>query len=194
MDRFSALVALLILSPFFLGLALWIKLDSSGLVFYRQQRIGLKGIPFFLLKFRTMRPASDREGLLTVGSQDSRITRAGYWLRKYKIDELPQLWNVLKGEMSIVGPRPEVEKYVRLYTPEQRLVLNVKPGLTDLASLQYFDESDLLARSSDPEQTYIAEIMPAKLALNRRYIDQMSFRTDLGIIFRTIKRIFQSEG
>ena len=194
MDRFSALVALLILSPFFLGLALWIKLDSSGLVFYRQQRIGLKGIPFFLLKFRTMRPASDREGLLTVGSQDSRITRAGYWLRKYKIDELPQLWNVLKGEMSIVGPRPEVEKYVRLYTPEQRLVLNVKPGLTDLASLQCFDESALLARSPEAEQTYIAEIMPAKLALNRRYIDQMSFRTDLGIIFRTIKRIFQSEG
>ncbi len=190
MDRFSALVALLILSPFFLVMALWIKLDSPGTVFYRQQRVGLKGIPFFLIKFRTMRPPSDREGLLTVGSQDSRITRAGYWLRKYKLDELPQLWNVLKGEMSIVGPRPEVEKYVRLYSPEQRLVLDVKPGLTDLASLQYFDESDLLARSPDPEQTYITEIMPAKLALNRRYIEQMGFWTDLGIIFRTIRRIF----
>lgn len=190
MDRFSALVALLILTPLFLLLAFWIRLDSPGPVFYRQQRIGLKGIPFFLLKFRTMRPASDRAGLLTVGSQDSRITRAGYWLRKYKLDELPQLWNVLKGEMSIVGPRPEVEKYVRLYSPEQRLVLDVKPGLTDLASLQYFDESELLARSPDPEQTYIAEIMPAKLALNRRYIEQMGFWTDLGIIFRTIRRIF----
>lgn len=190
LDRGSAFAALVLLFPAFLLLALWIKLDSPGPFFYRQQRIGLKGIPFFLLKFRSMRPASDKGSLLTVGSRDNRITRAGYWLRKYKLDELPQLWNVLKGEMSIVGPRPEVEKYVRLYTPEQRGVLDVKPGLTDLASLQYFDESEILSGSPDPEQTYIAEIMPVKLALNRRYIEQMGFWTDLGIIFRTIRRIF----
>lgn len=191
MDRFCSLLALLLLAPFFLIIALWIKLDSRGPVFYAQQRIGRNGVPFALFKFRTMRPASDREGLLTVSNRDSRITRAGYVLRKYKIDELPQLLNVLKGEMSIVGPRPEVEKYVRLYTAEQLKVLAVKPGLTDLASLEYFEESKLLAQSADPEQTYIKEIMPAKLDLNRRYIRGQSLWTDLGIIFRTLIRIVE---
>ena len=191
MDRLCSLLALLLLAPLFLIIALWIKLDSHGRVIYSQQRIGRNGVPFALFKFRTMRPASDREGLLTVSNRDSRITRAGYVLRKYKIDELPQLLNVLKGEMSIVGPRPEVEKYVRLYTAEQLKVLAVKPGLTDLASLEYFEESKLLAQSADPEQTYIQEIMPAKLELNRRYIDGQSLWTDVGIIFRTLIRIVE---
>ena len=181
---------LILLAPAFGVIALWIKLDSRGPVFYRQQRIGLDGAPFALLKFRTMRPGSDRQGLLTVGGRDPRVTVAGYFLRKYKLDELPQLLNVLRGEMSLVGPRPEVEKYVNLYTPEQRKVLSVKPGLTDLASLEYFDENALLAQSPDPEQTYIQEIMPAKLELNRRYIESRSFRADLGIIFQTLVRIF----
>ena len=189
LDRISALIALLLLAPVLLGMAIWIKLDSRGPVFYRQRRVGRGGEVFGLYKFRTMRPASDKAGLLTVGGRDPRVTRAGYWLRKYKLDELPQLWNVVKGDMSIVGPRPEVEKYVALYNEEQRRVLDVKPGLTDLASLEYFDESDLLAQSPDPEQTYIDEIMPAKLALNRRYIDQQSFNADLGIIVRTIQKI-----
>ncbi|MCB9283745.1 MAG: sugar transferase [Lewinellaceae bacterium] len=189
LDRFCSGVALVFISPVLLLIALWIKADSKGPVIYRQERIGRGGHPFWLFKFRTMRPASDREGLLTVGGRDHRITRAGYFLRKTKLDELPQLWNVLKGDMSIVGPRPEVAKYVQLYNEDQRKVLLVKPGLTDLASLRYFDESTLLAQSADPEQTYIREIMPAKLELNREYIEKQSFGMDLRIIFRTLRRI-----
>lgn len=189
LDRLSAFAALVLLSPVFLLLGCWILLDSGRPVFYRQQRIGLGGAPFWLWKFRTMRPAADREGLLTVGA-DRRITRAGAVLRRLKLDELPQLWNIWKGEMSIVGPRPEVEKYVRLYDEEQQKVLSVKPGLTDLASLEYFEESKLLGQSADPEQTYIREIMPAKLELNRQYISRQGFLTDLAIIFRTMARIF----
>jgi len=189
-DRLVSLAVLVALTPLFLLIGIGVKQDSRGPVFYRQQRIGLNGVPFSLLKFRTMRPASEQGGLLTVGARDSRITRFGYFLRKYKLDELPQFWNVLKGEMSIVGPRPEVEKYVRLYTPEQRKVLSVKPGLTDPASLEYFDENALLAQSPDPEQTYIHEIMPAKLEMNRRYIEAMSLRADLGIVWRTLGRMF----
>jgi lipopolysaccharide/colanic/teichoic acid biosynthesis glycosyltransferase len=190
LDRISALVGLLLLSPVLLGMAIWIKLDSRGPVFYRQRRVGRGGEVFGLYKFRTMRPASDQAGLLTVGGRDPRVTRAGYWLRKYKLDELPQLWNVVMGDMSIVGPRPEVEKYVALYNEAQRRVLAVKPGLTDLASLEYFDESDLLAQSPDPERTYIDEIMPAKLTLNQKYIEQQSFGMDLSMIFRTLGKIF----
>ena len=192
LDRLCAGIALLILSPLFLLIIIWIKTDSNGPVFYRQQRVGLGGRLFWLFKFRTMRPASDREGLLTVGGRDPRVTRAGYFLRKYKLDELPQLWNILKGDMSIVGPRPEVEKYVKLYTETQRKVLLVKPGLTDLASLRYFEESNLLAQSPDPEQTYIREIMPAKLELNREYILRQSLGMDLRIIVRTLLRIVES--
>ena len=132
---------------------------------------------------------AEKQGLLTVGGRDPRITPIGYYLRKYKLDELPQLLNVLWGSMSLVGPRPEVRKYVDLYNEEQKKVLNVKPGITDYASLQYFCENDLLAKSSDPEHTYIYEIMPAKLALNKKYIAESGVFTDLSVIFKTIKRI-----
>jgi lipopolysaccharide/colanic/teichoic acid biosynthesis glycosyltransferase len=158
-------------------------------VFYRQLRVGRFGKDFRLWKFRTMRPDSDKKGLLTVGGRDPRVTRVGFYLRKYKLDELPQLLNVLSGDMSLVGPRPEVRKYVELYSPEQKRVLEVRPGITDYASIEYSDENELLARSADPERTYIDEVMPAKLRLNMKYIEEKSFATDIKIIFRTIRKI-----
>jgi lipopolysaccharide/colanic/teichoic acid biosynthesis glycosyltransferase len=136
-----------------------------------------------------MYPDADKKGLLTVGGRDPRITRLGYYLRKFKLDELPQLLNVLNGSMSLVGPRPEVKKYVDLYTPEQRQVLNVRPGITDYASLEYFSENELLAASNDPEKTYIEEVMPAKLELNKKYINEAGLITDLRIIFRTLGKV-----
>lgn len=189
-DIVMSLMGLLILCPLFLVLALWIAIDSSGGIFYRQTRVGKDNCDFRLWKFRSMRPDSDKKGLLTLGGRDPRITRSGYFIRKYKIDELPQLINVLVGDMSLVGPRPEVRKYVQLYTPLQMKVLTVRPGITDLASLHYFEESEMLAKSSDPEKTYIEEIMPAKLNLNLQYIDKASLSTDIGMIFATIARIF----
>ena len=188
-DIFSSLIGLLLLSPFLLIIALCVGLSSPGGVFYRQVRVGRYGKDFRLWKFRTMRPDSDKKGLLTVGGRDPRVTRVGYFLRKYKLDELPQLLNVLAGDMSVVGPRPEVRKYVDLYTPEQRRVLDVRPGITDYASIEYSDENELLAKSSDPEKTYIEEVMPAKLKLNEKYIAEKSFATDVKIIFRTIGKI-----
>ncbi len=188
-DIVASFSGLLLLSPLFLFLALWIVLDSRGGVFYRQARVGRYRKDFRLWKFRTMRPDSDKKGLLTVGGRDPRVTRAGYFLRKYKLDELPQLINVLTGDMSLVGPRPEVRKYVNMYTPEQLRVLDVRPGITDYASIEYSDENDLLAKSSDPEKTYIEEIMPAKLKLNTKYIEEKSFATDVKLIFRTIGKI-----
>ena len=166
-DLLLAGIALLVLSPLFFFLGAWVGLSSKGGVFYRQERIGRYGKPFQLIKFRSMRPASDQKGLLTVGN-DQRITPVGHILRKYKLDELPQLWNIIKGEMSIVGPRPEVQKYVDYYSPEQKKVLELRPGLTDYASLEYVEEARLLAESNNPEQTYIQEVMPAKLDLNLR--------------------------
>ncbi len=189
-DIVTSLLGLLILFPLFLVLAFWIAIDSTGGIFYRQTRVGKDNRDFRLWKFRSMRPDSDKKGLLTVGGRDPRITRSGYFIRKYKIDELPQLINVLVGDMSLVGPRPEVRKYVQLYTAEQMKVLTVRPGITDLASLHYFEESEMLAKSLDPEKTYIEEIMPAKLNLNLQYIDKASLRTDIGMIFATIARIF----
>ncbi len=165
-------------------------LESKGGVFYKQQRIGINRKPFKLYKFRSMFPDSDKKGLLTVGSRDNRITKAGYYIRKFKLDELPQLINVLIGEMSIVGPRPEVKKYVDLYNEEQLKVLKVKPGVTDWASLQYFAESDLLSKSKDPDKTYIEEIMPAKLKINLNYVAKNNILEDIKIILLTIKRIF----
>lgn len=138
-----------------------------------------------------MKPDSDKKGLLTVGGRDPRVTGIGYFLRKYKLDELPQLINVLVGEMSLVGPRPEVRKYVDMYSPEQLRVLDVQPGITDYASIEYSNENELLAKSSDPEKTYIEEIMPAKLKLNMKYIEEKSLGTDLKIIFRTIGKILK---
>lgn len=184
-------LALVLLFPLLLILGCWVALTSPGGAFYRQERIGRQGKPFQLIKFRSMRPASDQEGLLTVG-MDQRITPVGHFLRKYKLDELPQLWNILKGEMSIVGPRPEVRKYVQHYSDRQKEVLQVRPGLTDYASLEYFAEAQLLAESDDPEKTYIEEVMPAKLELNLRYIKDQSLLTDLKIIGRTILRILQA--
>lgn len=184
--------ALLVLSPLLLILGLAVLLTSKGGMIYRQQRVGRDGKLFWLYKFRSMRPASDQQILLTIGTRDNRITPVGYFLRKYKLDELPQLVNILKGDMSVVGPRPEVPRYVDMNDPVMREVLLVRPGLTDLASLQYFDESDLLAQSDHPEQTYLQEILPAKLALNQQYIRQQSFWLDLKIIGQTIARIVRA--
>ncbi len=166
-----------------------IGLGSKGGVFYKQQRIGLNGKPFYLLKFRSMRLDADKTGKLTVGMRDSRITSIGYFIRKFKLDEFPQFINVLKGEMSIVGPRPEVPDYVRLYTEEQRKILLVKPGITDYASLDYFTENELLAKSNDPEKTYIQEIMPAKIKLNQKYLDNPVLVEDFKIMWLTFLRI-----
>jgi len=159
-------------------------------VFYLQKRVGKNEKPFKLIKFRTMFTGADKGSLITIGNKDSRITRVGLFLRKYKIDELPQLFNILSGHMSVVGPRPEVEKYVALYKPEQKKVLSVKPGLTDFASLEYINENEILAQSTDPESLYVSEIMPDKLKLNLLYIEKQSFSTDLHIILKTVKKIF----
>lgn len=188
-DIAFSLVMLLLFTPLFVLLALAISIDSRGGVFFSQERVGIGEKPFRLLKFRTMRTDAERSGQLTVGSADSRITRVGYYLRKFKVDELPQLWNVLRGDMSVVGPRPEVPRYVALYNAEQRKVLSVRPGITDYASLRYFSESDLLAASSNPEKTYIEEIMPAKLKLNLAYVNNHSLTEDLKIIWLTGWRI-----
>lgn len=186
-DFIASLFGLIVLLPVFLLIAIWIKLDDrKGPVFFRQTRVGKDGIDFGLYKFRSMYVDSDRHGLITVGGRDPRITRSGYYIRKYKFDELPQLINVLKGEMSMVGPRPEVRKYVDLYTDEQRRVLTVRPGITDYASIEYLDENTLLAQSADPDKTYIEEIMPAKIALNMKYINNPSLSEYLKIIFKTI--------
>lgn len=191
MDLVLSLLGLLFLSPVLILLALLVKLDSKGPVLYKQVRVGKGNEDFRLWKFRSMKVASDKKGLLTVGNKDNRITRVGYYLRKYKLDELMQLVNVLKGDMSLVGPRPEVRKYVDMYNQEQLTVLNVQPGITDYASLEYINENEILARSDDPEATYINEVMPAKLKLNMRYIAEAGVVTDLKIILRTIMKILR---
>ena len=190
-DVLAALTVLILLCPLFVIVALWIVLDNPGPIFYRQQRVGRDGKDFGLWKFRSMRVGSDKTGLITVGERDNRITRAGYYIRKYKLDELPQLINVLAGDMSLVGPRPEVRKYVDLYTPEQRKVLSVRPGITDYASIEYIDENRLLAQSADPDKTYVEEIVPAKIALNMRYINHQMIGEYFKIIFLTIWKIFR---
>ena len=195
MIRFCDIVfsffGLLLLSPLFLIVALWIVIDNPGPVFYRQQRVGKDGRDFGLLKFRSMRMGADKMSLITIGDRDPRVTRAGYYIRKYKLDELPQLWNVLIGDMSLVGPRPEVRKYVDIYTDQQGLVLAVRPGITDYASIEYIDENRLLAQSSDPDKTYIEEIMPAKIALNMRYINHQTLSEYFKIIFLTFAKIIR---
>lgn len=185
---FSAIAILILLVPGLL-LALIIMMESRGGAFYRQVRVGRNEKPFRLLKFRTMFTGSDAKGLLTVGSADNRVTGFGKFLRRSKMDELPQMINILAGQMSFVGPRPEVPKYVAMYSDEQKKVLSVRPGLTDYASLEYINESDLLAQQSDPEKYYIENVMPAKLSLNLKYIKEMSCATDLKIIFRTLFKI-----
>jgi lipopolysaccharide/colanic/teichoic acid biosynthesis glycosyltransferase len=188
-DIFFALLALLVFLPFGLLLALIIVLESKGGVFYAQERIGQFGKPFKLLKFRSMETGSDKKGLLTVGMNDSRITKSGNFIRKFKLDEIPQFINVLKGEMSIVGPRPEVKKYVDHYNAEQRLILNVKPGITDYASLEYFRENEILGNASDPEKEYLDVVMPDKIRINQKYSSNPSISEDLKIIFLTALKI-----
>jgi len=188
-DIISSIVVVLLGFPFFFTIAVVIMIDGKGGVLYKQERIGRNKKPFYLLKFRTMRPGSDNLGQLTIGSKDNRITTIGYYLRKYKLDEFPQLINVILGDMSIVGPRPEVVKYVNLYTEEQLSVLKVRPGLTDYASIIYFKENELLGNAEDPEKVYIQEIMPQKLALNTKYIKERGMLKDLKIIFKTFLKI-----
>lgn len=190
-DIFFSSIAFVILLPVLLIIGILIIIDSKGGIFYTQIRVGKNNRDFNLLKFRTMRKNSDKKGLLTVGGKDNRITKIGYYLRKLKLDELPQLINILKGDMSIVGPRPEVRKYVQLYTKEQKQVLKVKPGLTDFASIQYFNENEILGKSKDPEKTYITEIMPHKIKLNLKYINQPGLKTDCKIILKTLKLIIK---
>jgi len=187
-DLVATLVALSILCPIGLLIAVLIAIDSRGGVFYRQERVGKNEVLFRLFKFRTMHPNKDVRNL-TLGDRDPRVTRVGYYLRKYKLDEFPQLLNILLGEMSIVGPRPEVPRYVALYSPEQKKVLDVRPGLTDYASLEYVDESELLAQADDPEKMYIETIMPHKLTLNLRYISEQGLITDLRVILKTLAKI-----
>jgi lipopolysaccharide/colanic/teichoic acid biosynthesis glycosyltransferase len=186
LDIIASTIGLILLSPLFLLLAIWIKLDSPGSVFYKQTRVGQYGRDFKLFKFRSMRTDADKAGLLTVGGSDSRITRAGLFIRKYKLDELPQLINVLLGEMSLVGPRPEVRKYTDMYTEDQKLVLNVRPGITDWASIEFRNENELLGKSTDPEQLYIDEIMPLKIEFNKRFIQKPTLIHYFQIIFKTI--------
>ena len=189
-DILVSFVGLVILSPLFIVLAIVIVSDSKGPVFFKQTRVGRNGVPFKIYKFRTMIEDAEAKGMqLTVGD-DSRITNVGTFLRKTKIDELPQLINVFKGEMSFVGPRPEVPKYVELYTEDQRQVLMVRPGITDLASIEYRNESDLLAMIDSPEKVYIEEVMPRKIELNKEYIRTISLALDIRIIIRTIMAIF----
>ena len=191
LDITASGIGLLLLSPIFLVLAIWIKLDSQGPIFYRQVRVGRRNRDFRIFKFRSMRVGSDKGSLITVGGRDSRVTRSGYFIRKYKFDELPQLINVFIGDMSLVGPRPEVRRYVDLYNQEQLHVLDVKPGITDPASIKYRNENELLKQADYPEQYYIDVIMPDKLRLNLEYATNQSFFGDLKLIFKTFKAIIE---
>jgi len=189
-DIVFSLLGIVILSPFLFIITFITLFTSAGGAFYKQIRVGKNGKEFQLFKFRTMRKGADKSGALTVGMKDSRITALGFYLRKYKLDELPQLFNILWGNMSFVGPRPEVPKYVALYDNEQRKVLKVKPGLTDYASIVYSEENKLLATAENPEEFYINKVMPAKLKLNLRYINEMNMVTDIKVILKTIGKVF----
>lgn len=188
-DVFFSITGIVIILPLLIFISIIILLDSKGGVIYRQKRVGRNNSEFNLFKFRTMRTGADKASLLTIGDSDSRITRSGQWLRKFKLDELPQLFNILKGDMSFVGPRPEVSKYVALYDQVQLRILTVKPGLTDWASIDYIDESQLLASAKNPEAYYIKHIIPLKIAHNLRYIDHNNLWIDMKIILLTIKSI-----
>lgn len=189
-DIVISFVGLLILFPFILIIALLIKIDSKGSVFFKQVRVTKNAREFKIFKYRTMRVGSDKYSQITVG-KDNRITKVGAFLRKYKLDEIPQLINVLIGDMSLVGPRPEVPKYVALYTDEQKEILKVRAGITDYASIEFSDENDLLASEEDPEKAYIEKIMPKKIELNKKYISEISILTDIKIILLTIKKILK---
>ncbi len=191
LDIVFSFIGLLLLLPVFIIVIIAIKVDSRGSAFYLQSRVGINGIDFKLFKFRSMRVGADKKGLITVGGRDSRITNMGYFIRKYKLDELPQLLNVLFGQMSLVGPRPEVRKYVDLYSKEQLKVLTVRPGITDYASIEYIDENMLLGASEDPEKTYIEDIMPDKIRYNMRYINNRSIIEYFKLITLTFFKILK---
>lgn len=188
-DILASGLGLLCLSPLFVILAIWIKADSRGPVFYRQVRVGRGNRDFRIFKFRSMRPDSDKGRLITVGGHDPRVTRSGYYIRKYKLDELPQLINVFIGDMSLVGPRPEVRRYVDMYSPEQMRVLEVRPGITSLASIRYRNENEILAASDDPDRTYVEKVMPDKLAIDLEYVADASLINDIRLIFSTFREI-----
>jgi len=189
-DITLSLFGLIILLPFMLIIAILIKIDSKGPVFFKQIRVTKNGKEFKIFKYRTMRVGSDKYSQITVG-KDGRITKIGSFLRKYKLDEIPQLINVLIGDMSLVGPRPEVPKYVALYTDEQKEILKVRAGITDYASIEFSDENDLLASEEDPEKTYIEKVMSRKIELNKKYLSEISILTDIKIILLTIKKILK---
>lgn len=189
-DIVASGLGLLVLSPLLGFVALWIKFDSPGPVFFRQVRVGRNNIDFRIFKFRTMRPDSDKKGLITVGGRDPRVTRSGYYIRKYKLDEFPQLINVFVGDMSLVGPRPEVRKYVDMYSSEQMRILDVRPGITSLASIRYKDENELLANAANPEKVYIEQIMPDKIKIDLEYVAKAGLLTDIRLIFSTFKEVF----
>jgi lipopolysaccharide/colanic/teichoic acid biosynthesis glycosyltransferase len=191
-DIFASLAALLLLSPLFLVVSIWILIDDGAPLFFTQIRIGKHQTPFKLYKFRSMYKDAETRGQLTVGDSDARVTKSGLLIRKYKFDEFAQLINVLKGEMSIVGPRPEVPKYVAFYNTEQLKVLNVRPGLTDTASIYFINEDTILGNASHPEKAYIEDILPQKLALQLDYVDQQSFMGDLKLIMKTIGKIMSN--
>ena len=185
-DVIASGLGLIVLSPLFLILAIWIKLDSKGPVFYRQVRVGYKNKDFRIFKFRSMRVGADKGSLVTIGGHDPRVTRSGYFIRKFKFDELPQLINVFTGDMSLVGPRPEVRHYVDCWTPEQMHVLDVRPGITDPASIKFYNENELIEQAEDPEKYYIEVIMQEKIKLYLEYVEKRSFFYDLGLIFKTV--------
>lgn len=184
-DVVASGVGLLLLSPLFLLVAIWIKLDSPGPVFYRQVRVGRYNRDFRIFKFRSMRVGADKGSLVTIGGRDPRVTRSGYFIRKFKIDELPQLINVFIGDMSLVGPRPEVRHYVDYWTKEQLRVLDVRPGITDPASIKFRNENELLEKAEDPEKYYIEVIMQEKLRLYLKYVEKHNFWYDIKLIFQT---------
>lgn len=189
-DILFSLLGLVFLSPVFIILYLAICIESRGGGFYRQERVGRNGKDFQLYKFRSMRVGSDKQGLITIGGRDPRITKTGYFLRRFKLDELPQLFNVLKGDMSLVGPRPEVRKYVDLYTPDQIRVLSVVPGITDYASIEYVDENEILGKAQDPDKAYVEQILPDKIRYNMKYINNRCIKEYFKIIFLTLWFIF----
>ena len=191
LDILFSSIGILVLSPLFLIVYIAIVVGSKGCGFYCQQRVGLNGKDFKLIKFRSMRVGSDKGSLITIGGRDPRITKIGSFIRKFKIDELPQLFNVLKGDMSLVGPRPEVRKYVDLYTDEQKKVLSVRPGITDYASIEYVDENEILGNADNPDAVYIKQIMPDKIKLNMKYIENKSVKEYFKIIFMTMVKIFR---
>ena len=184
-DIVASGLGLIVLSPLFIILAIWIKLDSKGPVFYRQVRVGYKNKDFRISKFRSMRVGADKGSLVTIGGRDPRVTKSGYWIRKFKLDELPQLINVFLGDMSLVGPRPEVRHYVDYWTSEQMHVLDVRPGITDPASIKFRNENELMEKADDPEKYYIEVIMQEKIKLYLEYVEKHSFLYDIGLIFKT---------